>query len=165
MNWVIRSAVGQADDTILLANNIHALECLLLLTLHFCKKYSVQLCAEKTKLQVFATPDMVPTVNHIVDVSHLDIDGTKLEFVSSGVQGPEHVGVVRSGSGNLSHIIDRVTRHKNSMAAVLHVGVGRGHRGNPAACLRIHQLYGTPVLLSGVGSLILKKSEIDILDN
>ena len=51
------------------------------------------------------------------------------------------------------------------MAAVMHAGVGRGHRGNPAASLRIHQLYGTPVLLSGIGALALKKSEIEIIDN
>ena len=36
--------------------------------------------------------------------------------------------------------------------------------GNPAAALRIHQLYATPVLLSGMGSIILNKSETDMID-
>ena len=159
------SAVGQADDTILLSNSLHALENLLELTLYFCKRYSVQLCADKTRLQAFATPDMLPTVDHICSVTQLSIDDIQLKFVTSSMQGPEHVGIIRAGSGNLPHILHRVTSHKKSMAAVMHAGVGRGHRGNPAASLRIHQLYGTPVLLSGIGALALKKSEIEIIDN
>ena len=81
------------------------------------------------------------------------------------MQGAEHVGIIRSDSGNLPHILSRLTAHKNRMAAVMHTGIGRGHRGNPAASLKINQLYGTPVLLSGLGALFLKKSEIDIIDS
>ena len=48
------SAIGQADDTILLSDNLNALQNLLELTMNFCLKYDVRLCVEKTKLQVSA---------------------------------------------------------------------------------------------------------------
>ena len=47
------------------------------------------------------------------------------------------------------------------MAAVLHCGAARNHRANPAAALKLEHLYGTPVLLSGLGSLVLTKPEIN----
>ena len=59
--------------------------------------------------------------------------------------------------------MDRMSAHTKALNSVLPVGVAKGHRGNPAACLRVEQLYGSPVLLSGLPSLVLKKSEISIL--
>ena len=41
MKNVTISAIGQADDTLLLSNDIHALAFLLQLTLNFCKKHNV----------------------------------------------------------------------------------------------------------------------------
>ena len=46
------SAIGEADDTVLLANSIDDLYLLLELTNSFSLKYRVDLCAEKTKLQI-----------------------------------------------------------------------------------------------------------------
>ena len=43
-------------------------------------------------------------------------------------------------------------------------GLAWGHRGNPAVALQVHQLYAEPVLLSGMCSLLLKKSEITLID-
>ena len=37
--------------------------------------------------------------------------------------------------------------------------MAKGHRGSPAASLRVHQLHATPVLFSGVASLVLNTSE------
>ena len=48
--------------------------------------------------------------------------------------------------------------------AVLPLGLARGHRGNPAASLRIHQIFATPVLFSGMGSLVLSSAEINMID-
>ena len=83
----------------------------------------------------------------------------KLEF-SSGV---EHVGILRSVDVNLPNILDRMSAHTRAVRSVLPVGLAKGHKGNPAACLRIELLYGSPVLLSGLPSLVLSKSEISIL--
>ena len=52
------SAVGQADDTFLISNNIKNLQYLLHLSEAFCSRYQVKLCPEKTKLQVFSTKSM-----------------------------------------------------------------------------------------------------------
>ena len=45
-----------------------------------------------------------------------------------------------------------------------HSGAARHHRGSPIADLKVEQPYGAPVLLSGLGALVLKKSELSILD-
>ena len=43
-------------------------------------------------------------------------------------------------------------------------GLARGHSGSPAAALRVHQLHCTPVLFSGLATLVLNKAETRILD-
>ena len=52
----------------------------------------------------------------------------------------------------------------NLLAAISSAGLSKGHRGNPAALLRIHQLYAMPVLLSGLSSIVMIKSEIAMLE-
>ena len=56
------SAIGQADDVVLLSHDIFLLKNLLQLTLDYCKKHHVTLAAEKTKLIVFAPKDLKHTV-------------------------------------------------------------------------------------------------------
>ena len=60
------------------------------------------------------------------------------------------MGVLRSSTGNLPHIVNRVAMHKNALHALLPAGLARKHRGNPAASLKLSQLYGAPVMLSGL---------------
>ena len=62
---VVVSAIGQADDTILISNEINALQNILQLTLYFCKKCHVDLCTEKTRLQAFSTSENQATVGNI----------------------------------------------------------------------------------------------------
>ena len=77
----------------------------------------------------------------------------------------EHVGIIRNVSGNLPNILNRVAAHKKTVGGILAAGLARGHRGNPAASLHVHSLYCTPVLLSGLSSLVLSSSEIRIIDS
>ena len=58
-----------------------------------------------------------------------------------------------------------LSAHKKSLNGDLSAGLARGHRGNPAASLHVHQLYATPVLFSGMASLVLSPTEIKMLDN
>ena len=67
--------------------------------------------------------------------------------------------------GNLPNIINRILSHKKALGAVLHAGVARHHKGNPAASLRLEKIYASQVLLSGIGSQILLKSEIEMIDH
>ena len=76
-----------------------------------------------------------------------------------------YVGVLWSIGGNLPHLLQRFTSHSRAICSVLHAGLARGHRGNPAASLRVEQLYGIPVLLSCTASLLLKQTEFKQLDS
>ena len=58
-----------------------------------------------------------------------------------------------------------MSAHSKALYSVLPFGLAKGHRGNPAACLRVELLYGSLVLLSGLPSLVLSKSEIAILQH
>ena len=50
------------------------------------------------------------------------------------------------------------------MCAVLPAGMAKGHRANPASTINALKTYGTPVLLSGVSTLTLSKSETKLVD-
>ena len=88
------------------------------------------------------------------------IDGESIEFSDEA----EHVGVLRSTHGNIPNILRRLTAHKKSVAANLFAGTARSHRGNLAACLKLEKIYAMPVLFSGLGSLVLSKSEVRMID-
>ena len=80
------------------------------------------------------------------------------------VEEAEHVGIVRSVHGNLPHLLNRVSSFKKAMASVLHVGIARNHRGNPAAALKVMQSKGVSVLTSGIASLVLSTPESGIIE-
>ena len=53
--------------------------------------------------------------------------------------------------------------HNKKLFSLLPAGLALQHHANPAACLRVEQLYALPVLLSGLSALVLTKHETDIL--
>ena len=61
--------------------------------------------------------------------------------------------------GNLPTILARFTAHKNALGAILHTGMARSHRGNPAASLHVHTVYAAPILFSGIAPLVLSDYE------
>ena len=75
----------------------------------------------------------------------------------------EHVGVLRSVSGNLPHIHQRMVKHRKALACILFTGMSRRHRTSPLASLRAERIFGSPVLFSGLATLILKKTEVAIV--
>ena len=149
------SSVGLADDTVLSANQLTCLWNILYLTIIYCKKFGVSLCPTKTRLlRISNDAAKVDAYNPI------EIEGKQIGFSNIA----EHVGVLRSNDGNLPHILNRISCHKKSLGATLAVGIARGHRANPLVGLRIEKVYATPVLLSGLGSLVLSEKEITRLD-
>ena len=73
----------------------------------------------------------------------------------------DHVGVYRSVSGgNLPHVIDRISSHRRALVLVLPVGAAKHHSANPSTTLSLERMYGSPVLLSGMASLVLNKMEL-----
>ena len=159
MGPVVISAIGQADDSCLVSDCVFKLQHLLQLTVDYCQKYHVELVPEKTKLLCFSPKGMETTAFYWKLVSPVQLGSTKIPFC----QEAEHVGILRSIDGNLPNVMSRMSAHTRAMMAVLPAGLARGHRGNPAAGLRVEHLYGTPVLLSGLASLVLSKAEISAL--
>ena len=145
------SGIGQADDSALLANDIHSLLNLLLLTLDYCQRYNVTLVPEKTKLLAFSPAGCEHLVDYAKIISPININGKFIPFTDSA----EHVGIVRSVNGNGPNILARFTAHRRAVFSLLPSGLARGHRGNPAASVRVERLYGIPVLLSGLATLVL----------
>ena len=152
------AAIGQADDTALVSHDILSLQHLLNLSLSYCSKYQVQLSATKTKLLCYS-PNESDYIKYVKLISPLHIDMTRIPFVDSA----EHVGVMRSTHGNLPHIHKKIVSHKKSLGAILFSGLSRRHRSNPLASIRAERIFGAPVLFSGMSSLILSKSESDII--
>ena len=151
------SSVGQADDSVLSANKISNLANILLLTKDYCDKYHVKLCEGKTKLLRITNccPDTLEQMNPI------KINEKEIEFSESA----EHVGIIRSNKGNLPNLLNRFTAHRRSLAATLFTGLAQKHRGNPIVGLRIERVYGTPVLMSGLASLVLLGHELNLLEH
>ena len=154
------SAVGQADDTVLVSNNIHNLFYLLELTKHFCSKYLVELCADKTKLLVFSTKAIEPDMAYLKATNPIVINGEQIPFESCA----EHVGILRSSLGNGPTILARFKAHRNALAGILHTGMAKGHRGNPSSGIHINKLYAIPVLMSGLATLVLTEAETKMID-
>ena len=153
------SAIGQADDVVLLSYDLFLLKNLLQLTLDYCGKHHVTLAPEKTKLMVFAPKQHKHLVNYQKAVTSLSINDTTINFTDVA----EHVGVIRSTDGNLPHIQNRVTSHIKALFSVLPAGLSRNRNANPAVSLRIQSTFANPVLLSGVAPLILSNPETSIL--
>lgn len=102
---------------------------------------------------------MQTVVNFAMETNPLQIDGKKINFVSTA----EHVGLLRSSAGNHLTLMDRITAHNRALGAVLHTGMARGHRGNPAAGLHVEKVFGAPVFLSGLHALVLSKPEQNLI--
>ena len=161
MGSMVTSCIGQADDSALLSNDIFALQNLLLLTLQYCEEYSVTLVPEKTKLLAFCPSGSEDAVSYAKIISPISINGTAIPFSDSA----EHVGIVRSVHGNLPNILARLSAHKKAVFSVLSSGLARGHSGNPAASVRVERLYGLPVMLSGLATMVLSTSEISSVNS
>ena len=59
----------------------------------------------------------------------------------------------------------RIAQHKNAIVSVLSAGLAHGHRGSPAAAFKVHQLFFTPRLFSGMATLVLSQNETAIIDS
>ena len=151
----IISCIGQADDIALVSNNLTKLAGLLQLSIEYCNDYHVELVAEKTKLLVFS-PSGLEDETHLQKLlCPLFLNGHQINFSTSA----EHVGVLRSTEGNMAHVMSRLSAHTRAILSIAPSGMAYSHNGNPAASLRLERLYGSPVLLSGLASLVLSNAE------
>ena len=149
------ACIGAADDTVLVSDCPYKLQSLLNLSLKFCKDSFMQLVPEKTHLLVVSPKNQM--VNPSVSVS---LDGGSIGITSS----VEHLGLLRTDSlDNLITIKENISRHQRSLFPVLSAGASKGLFSNPAASLRVENLYASPVLFNSLATLVLKKSELDLI--
>ena len=156
------SAIGQADDTVLVSDCIVRLAGLVHLAAEYCAAFHVTLVPEKTKLLAFspASKSSQHSVKYAKLINPIFISSLKIPFSDSA----EHVGVLRTpGEGNMPHVLARVAAHKRALHAVLQCGMARAHQGSPTAGLQLERTYGAPVLLSGCAALVLTTAEASIL--
>ena len=157
MGSVTVSSIGQADDTVLVSDCLIKLYGLLHLAVQYCEQYHVELVPEKTKLLAFSPSSQALPLYIQKLTNPLFLNGLKIDFTSSA----EHVGILRSiEGGNMPNIVNRISSHNNAISAILPSGMARGHNGNPSASLRLEAIYGCPVLLSGLSSLVLSNLEL-----
>ena len=162
MGEVHVASVGQADDVALLSDDPHRLQCLLHLAMEYAAEYHVEMVPEKTKLLCYTPRGQKYQTYYLKVASPISMLGETVSFSEDA----EHVGILRSTSaGNMANILSRQAAHTRALFAVLPAGLARGHHGNPAASTRVEKMYGCPVLLSGLASLVLSKTEIDSLDH
>ena len=155
------SAVGQADDVMLMSNDLNDLHLLVRLTEQYCQKYRVKLEPKKTKLLGYATKSNDILLQHAVSTNQITISSTPVKFTNE----VEHVGVIRNTDGNMPNIVQRISKHKKALGSIMSAGIARGHRGSPAAALRVHEMYCTPKLFSGLATLVLSKTETQVIES
>ena len=89
----------------------------------FYSKYSVELFAEKTRLQMFPCNQKHPVDLESI-VNPIRISKVTIDFSTTA----EHVGILRSTDGNVPTIVARIESHKRALAAVLHWSVPQSQR-------------------------------------
>jgi len=113
---------------------------------------------EKTKLLLYQ-PKGDHSAEYWQDVLPISMDGASLPLSAQA----EHVGVLHSPGSNLASITVRMAGHTRSLYSVISCGMARNHRGNPSASLRVEACYAAPTLFSGLASLLLSPSEMQVL--
>ena len=83
------SAVGQADDVILMSNDIYSLHLLVKLTEEYCQKFWVKLEPKKTKLLGYSTKKSELQVKLAAKSKPIAINDIPVQFTTQA----EHVGV------------------------------------------------------------------------
>ena len=156
------ASIGQADDIALVSNCPHRLQGLLTLAIEYATTHHVTMVPEKTKLLCYTPKGSEQLTLFWEHTSPILMSKSPVPFSSQA----EHVGLLRSTTpGEMAAISARIAAHTKALYAVLPAGLARRHHGNPAASLRVHQLYGIPVLLSGLSTLVLNNQELDVLDH
>ena len=161
LSRVVISAIGQADDIALVSSSLRNLQLLLHLSKMYCNKYQVKLVGPKTKLLVYNSRDTVLRSEVDLASTTITVNGA---IISPSPQAP-HVGIVRSVIGNEANILARLSAHRKAMYGLLSAGLARSHRASPAATLRLETIFGVPVLLSGLASLVLTAKEENMVSH
>ena len=120
------------------------------------RKFNINLSTTKTKLLMLCPKSQLNWAPY----NPIKIQNDQIYFEEQA----EHVGVIRSTVGNMTNLFNRISAFKRALGSVISCGLARGKMSNPVASLRILSCYGTPVLMSGLASLVLSAKEISCMD-
>ena len=160
MGAISVAAIGQADDVALVSPHPAALQSLLNISEAFAASHSLTNVPEKTKLLAYPAKGDKSSITYWQQAMPIMMAGAPLHLTPQA----EHVGVVRSTDGtNMPALLSRLSAHGKSLYGTISCGMARGHRGNPAASIRVEALYCSPRLYSGLATLFLSTSEVSSL--
>ena len=76
----------------------------------------------------------------------------------------KHLGIARTyDESNSSAIMDIMAAQNKALYSVLSVDHAKDHKANPAASLKVLDIYSTPIILNGITSLYLSNNDIELL--
>lgn len=158
------ATLALADDKSLLSNNPRDNQILLDLSVRLSSAYNYQYAPSKTKILVInPKPSKNPKHPSIPPDCTWTIDGTTVHPSSQAT----HLGVVRSDdpSSNTPALLSRIAAHQKAFFSTLSLGLSKNHRTSPATALKIESVFCSPILFSGLSTLLLKNSEIETLNS
>ena len=161
MQPLIISAIGQADDTALFSNNTLHLSILAQLSETYAKNSNTIFVPKTNKYVAFVNKTLseIPPIEY--HIAPITISGKKIPLSQSA----EHVGVIRDCRSIFPHLLNRMSAHKKATSLLRFAGSGITHHTNLFARLRAFNVFATPILLSGIPSLIIDKTNSKTLDN
>ena len=138
----------------------------------------LKLCTTGTKVPLMSKKTATDILKSIRPMVSNYYSITAAHYLNSGQAGIDHfhcllngiiedlnsMRTIRSVNGNSPHLISRFVAYRKALYVILPVGLARRHRVNPVVGIQAHQVYGTPVLLSGITTLVLSTAEIRLLD-
>ena len=153
------SCISMADDAVLVSTSLIDLRNLLQLTNMYCEKNDVELVPSKTSLLKFSPIAAKEDLDQVTP--QLYLHGRPIVFSPEA----EHLGVLRTMSASsMPNLINRFSAHKRKLYSLLPSGIALRHNSSPSFSLKIERLYALPVLLSGLGALVLNRNEINALN-
>ena len=140
------------------SNDLISLKSLALLSEQYALNSNTIFVPDKTKLIAFTDPKLA----HIPQIESFLTPITISDKVIPLSHTADHVGIVRNSTSISPHILDRISAHKKANAILKYAGSGGNNRTSLLASIRAEQCFCTPVLLSGMASLVIDKPLMNI---
>ena len=155
--------VAFADDEIIISTRIDAMQALISIVESMSDHTNLRNVPSKTKVLVInpkplKRPPFTPIDSR---ACAFKIGDTYVYPVNEAT----HVGLIRSATmSNMPAILGKLAAHSRALNGLLHMGIAKNHRGNPAAGLKLESIYCSPVLLNCLASLFLTRQELNSIN-
>lgn len=154
------AAIGLADNQVLITTSTNRAHTLVDMAVDLGNQNNLTNIPSKTKL-IITNPKASRRPVHapIPSSSSITVDGVTMLSSAEAT----HLGVIRS-SHHSSNSPVRFKAHTKSVFATLNIGLAKNHWTSHATSLKIHSVYLSPILFSGLATLVLTTSELSTLN-